>query len=79
MRKGSGVPKFHIVNNRVKVSIGKTFNIDNFEFVRIDYGIEGDVPETCSVASEIDEIQKWLVSAMQDKGYQAAKELKSQE
>ena len=79
MRKGSGVPKFHIVNNRVKVSVGKTFNVGNFESVRIDCGIEGDVPETCSVASEIDEIQKWLVSAMQDKGYQAAKELKSQE
>lgn len=32
-----------MARDRVKVSIGRTINIGNFEFVRIDVGLEADV------------------------------------
>lgn len=81
MKKGSEIPHFHIQNNRVKVSIGKTYNLEDttfgkkYESLRLDYTIEGDIPEGCSVKVEIEEIQKYIVSVIQSAREAVAEDL----
>ena len=45
---------------KVKMMIGKTINLGNYESIRVDYGVEADVGE----AEDLDQIHDQLVDEL---------------
>lgn len=63
------------MNSRVKVSMGFTMNIGNFESLRIDVGVEDDVRENETVKDASERVYKFVENTLTTKVTEARKDL----
>jgi hypothetical protein len=58
---------------RVKVAVGYTVAMGDFEFVRFDFGLEEDVPEGMTRAEVFDKSFNWTWNRLDEKVVEARK------
>ena len=47
-------------NRRIEVKVGRTINLGNYGFKKIDIGVSGDIKDDNFVLTEINELYKML-------------------
>jgi hypothetical protein len=47
-------------NRRIEVKVGRTINLGNYGFKKIDIGVSGDIKDDDFVLTEINELYKML-------------------
>lgn len=52
-------------NVRLKVNLGGTINIGNFENVKVDVGLDADIPDDSNINEKYDEIFQMLEEQIQ--------------
>jgi hypothetical protein len=53
--------------SKVSFSIGATINIGDFESVRVDYGMETEVPDNVSVGDAMRKVEEFVEQMLENK------------
>jgi len=54
-------------NKRIEVNLGRTVNLGNYESLRIDVSLGGDIPDGEGVSDNVDDIYSLLTNIINEK------------
>ena len=54
------------MKERVKVSLGKTYNLGSYESMRLDVGIEADVPDSTNLTNTFNFCMLWTIERLRE-------------
>jgi len=57
----------NLSNRRIEVNLGRTVNLGNYESLRIDVSLGGDIPDNEGVSDNVDDIYSLLTNIINEK------------